>query len=233
MRLRRSYRTGSGRTPAASLRCAAVQPRLDPVLRARAERALARRDPVLRPIIRRAGPCGLRWRGDPYRYLVRSVLYQQLAGAAARAIEGRLAGAFGGRIPPPAVLAGAPSEHLRALGLSRQKAAAVRAIAGAWLDGTVRPRRLAGLSDEEVLQTVTRIRGVGPWTAHMLLLFCLARPDVLPVGDYGVRKAAQALYGLSELPGPAVLEALGERWRPYRSVATWYLWRSTALVTMA
>ncbi len=101
------------------------------------------------------------------------------------------------------------------------------------LDGSVRPRQLARLPDDEVVQTVTQIRGVGPWTAHMLLLFCLGRPDVLPVGDYGVRKSAQSLYGLPELPRPAALEALAERWRPYRSVATWYLWRATDLVTMA
>ena len=205
--------------------------RLDAPLLARAARALARRDRVLAPVIRGVGPCGLRRRGDPYRYLVRSILYQQLAGAAARRIEERFRGAFGGRIPAPDALAAAPPERLRALGLSRQKATAVRAVAEAFLDGTVRPRRLPHLSDEEVVEAVTRIRGVGEWTAHMLLMFSLGRPDVLPVGDYGVRKAAARLYGLPDLPRPAELVALAEPWRPYRSVASWYLWRSFDLVT--
>ena len=207
-------------------------PRLDPALLARAERSLARRDPVLRPVIRRVGVCGLRRRGSPYRYLVRAVLYQQLAGAAARAIERRFHEAFGGRTPPPAELAAASPARLRALGLSRQKVAAVQSIARAFLDGSVRPRQLPHLDDEEVIAQVTTIRGVGEWTAHMLLMFSLGRPDVLPVGDYGVRKAAQQLYELDDLPKPVELEAIAEAWRPYRSVASWYLWRSTELVTL-
>lgn len=165
-------------------------------------------------------------RPGPYRFLVRSILYQQLAGAAARAIERRFKAAYGGRIPAPEVLAAASPASLRALGLSRQKGAAVQAVARAFVDGSVRPRRLPALSDAEVVAAVTPIRGVGEWTAHMLLMFSLGRPDVLPVGDYGVRKAAQTLYGLAALPKPAELESLAEPWRPYRSVAAWYLWRS-------
>ncbi len=203
-----------------------VQARLDPVLLARAERVLARRDPVLRPVIRRIGACGLRRRGDPYRYLVRAILYQQLAGAAARAIEGRFREAFGGRVPPPVELAAARSERLRRAGLSRQKAAAVRSVARAFRDGAVPARRLRHMDDAAVVEAVTTIQGVGEWTAHMLLMFSLGRPDVLPVGDFGVRKAAQTLYGLEALPRAPELEALAARWRPYRSVASWYLWRS-------
>jgi len=205
---------------------------MDPELLARARRTLARRDPVLGAVIRRVGPCELRRRGDPYRYLVRSIFYQQLAGAAARSIERRFHAAFGGRTPPPAVLASVRPARLRALGLSRQKVAAVQAVARAFSDGTVRPRRLTLLEDEEVIAAVTPIRGVGVWTAHMLLMFSLGRPDVLPVGDYGVRKAAQTLYGLAELPRPAELSALAEPWRPYRSVASWYLWRAADGPTM-
>lgn len=205
--------------------------RLDPELLERARRSLCRRDSVLRPLIRQVGPCGLRWRGDPYRYLIRGVLYQQLAGPAASAIEARFEAEFGGRIPRAERLLEASPERLRRVGLSRQKAAAVRSIAAAFLDGTVSARRLPRMEDEEVIAAVTRIRGVGVWTAHMLLMFSLGRPDVLPVGDYGVRKAARDLYRLGSLPGPGELEAIARCWQPYRSVASWYLWRHADVAT--
>jgi DNA-3-methyladenine glycosylase II len=208
-----------------------MPPRVDAALLARARRSLSRRDPVLRPLVRKVGPCGLRWRGDPYRYLIRSVLYQQLAGAAASAIEGRFKAEFSGRIPGPERLLAASPECLRSVGLSRQKAAAVRCIAEAFLAGTLRARKLVHMEDEEVIAAVTRIRGVGEWTAHMLLMFSLGRPDVLPVGDYGVRKAARDLYGLESLPKPRELQAIAEPWRPYRSVACWYLWRYADIAT--
>ena len=190
-----------------------------------ARRRLLLRDPRLARVIRRVGPCGLRPTGDPYRSLLRSVLHQQLAGAAARAIEARLRAPHGGRYPSPAVLAAAGDAELRAAGLSRQKSQTVRAVAAAFAEGRLDARRLRRMSDEQVTQAVTSIRGIGEWTAHMLLMGCFASPDVLPVGDYGVRKGAQALYRLRELPKRAKLEALAEPWRPYRSVAAWYLWR--------
>lgn len=203
--------------------------RIDAVLVERARRALRRGDPVLGAVIRRVGACELKRRGDPYRYLVRSVLYQQITGAAGRAIEKRLHAAFGGRVPMPARLRIAETETLRSAGLSRQKIDSIRAIATAFDERTLDGRKLARLPDEAVVDAVTQVRGVGEWTAHMLLMFSLGRPDVLPVGDYGVRKAARDLYGLEDLPKRVELEALGEAWRPYRSVATWYLWRSTEL----
>ena len=205
--------------------------RLDASLLDKACRSLCRRDPVLRPLIRKAGPCELRWRGEPYRYLVRGVLYQQLAGAAASAIEGRFKAEFGGRIPAPTRLLEASPQRLRGVGLSRQKAAAVRSIAEAFLDGTVRARRLPQMDDDDVIAAVTQIRGVGVWTAHMLLMFSLGRPDVLPVGDYGVRKAARDLYALDALPSPRELESIARPWQPYRSVASWYLWRHADITT--
>jgi len=208
-----------------------VADRIDAVLVERARRSLRRGDPVLGAVIRRVGACELKRRGDPYRYLVRSVLYQQITGAAGRAIEKRLHAAFGGRVPIPAQLRLAATETLRSAGLSRQKIDSIRAIATAFDERTLDGRRLARLPDEAVVDAVTQVRGVGEWTAHMLLMFSLGRPDVLPVGDYGVRKAARDLYGLADLPKRAELEALGEAWRPYRSVATWYLWRSTELAT--
>jgi DNA-3-methyladenine glycosylase II len=200
--------------------------RLDPDLLETARRSLRRRDPVLGAVIRRVGPCEIRARGDPYRSLLRSVVYQQLAGAAAAAIAGRLRRHFGGRYPRPEVLLAAGDADLRSAGLSRQKIATLRAVAAAFADGTLSNRGLRRMSDDEVVEAVTRIRGIGEWTAHMILMFSLGSPDVLPVGDYGVRKGAQHLYGLPALPRRAELEALGERWRPYRSVAAWYLWRS-------
>jgi DNA-3-methyladenine glycosylase II len=205
--------------------------RLDPSLLERARRILCRRDPVLRPLILQVGPCGLRWRGDPYRYLVRGVLYQQLAGAAASAIESRFKAEFAGRLPSPVRLLEASPQRLRSVGLSRQKVAAVRSIAEAFLDGPVSARKLPHLDDEEVVAAVTRIRGVGVWTAHMLLMFSLGRPDVLPVGDYGVRRAARDLYGLAALPSPGELETIARPWQPYRSVACWYLWRHAEIAT--
>lgn len=206
--------------------------RLGPALAARAMRTLARRDRVLGRVIAQAGPCPLAPRGDPYRYLVRAVLYQQITGHAGRAIEGRMKAAWGGRIPAPDALRAAPAPKLRRIGLSRQKIASLRAIAAAFDDGTLVNRRLARMDDDGVIAAVTQLRGVGEWTAHMLLMMSLGRPDVLPVGDYGVRKAARDLYGLADLPKPPELTALAEPWRPYRSIAAWYLWRSTEIVTL-
>ncbi|MBS1107278.1 MAG: HhH-GPD superfamily base excision repair protein [Deltaproteobacteria bacterium] len=203
--------------------------RIDEALLERARRSLRRRDPVLGDVIRRVGACGLRRRGDPYRYLVRSVLFQQITGAAGSAIEKRLHAAYGGRVPAPAQLRVAETETLRGAGLSRQKIESLRAIATAFDERSLDARRLARLPDDAVVEAVTVVRGVGEWTAHMLLMFSLGRPDVLPVGDYGVRKAARDLYGLADLPKRKELETLGEAWRPYRSIAAWYLWRSIEL----
>jgi len=198
---------------------------IDAALLTRARRQLRAQDPKLAALIARVGPCVLRPRTDPYRELVRSVLFQQLAGAAARAIEARLKVHFGGRVPRADRLAATPSEVLRELGLSRQKAETIRSVADAFASGRLASRRLRRMDDAEVVEAVTELRGIGEWTAHMLLIFCLGRPDVLPVGDYGVRKGAQSLYDLAELPKRAQLETLAEPWRPYRSIASWYLWR--------
>jgi len=208
-----------------------VPPPMDDAVRARARRILMRRDRRLAPVIREAGPCTMEHRGDPYRMLLRSVVYQQLAGAAARTIDGRLRGLWRGRYPRPERLLAATDAQLRAAGLSRQKIAAVRAVAEAFERGDVTNRALRRMDDAAVVASVTRIRGIGEWTAHMLLMFSLGRPDVLPVGDYGVRKGAMLVYGLSDLPKPQQLEALAEPWRPWRSVAAWYLWRATETIT--
>ncbi len=197
-----------------------------PALLARAAREIGRRDPAMRAVMRSVGPCGLRYRGDPYRYLVRAILYQQITGKAARAIETRFKGAYGGRIPDATTLRRARVERLRGFGLSRQKAQYMREIATAFDEGRVKSRTLGRMSDEEVIATVTEIKGVGVWTAHMLLMFSLGRLDILPTGDLGIVKGAQLVYELDALPKPAELEAIGDAWRPYRSVASWYLWRA-------
>jgi DNA-3-methyladenine glycosylase II len=202
---------------------------LDPPFLARASRTLRRRDPALGELIARVGACRMESRGTPYASLLRSVLYQQLAGSAARAIDRRFRKPYGYRYPSPVRLLAAPDAQLRAAGLSRQKVAAVKAVAHAFADGDVSNRRLPRMDDAEVVASVTQIRGIGEWTAHMLLMFSLGRPDVLPVGDFGVRKGAQILYDLPEMPKPRELEALAEPWRPYRSVGSWYLWRATEL----
>jgi DNA-3-methyladenine glycosylase II len=204
---------------------------LDPTQLERARRALSRRDPRLRPVIRQAGPCTLQPRGDPYRALLQSILYQQLAGSAARAIEKRLLAPWRGRYPKPADLLAARPRDLRQAGLSRQKIAALRAVAEAFDSRRLDNRKLRRMDDEAVIEAVTQVRGIGVWTAHMLLMFSLGRPDVLPVGDYGVRKGAMLLYELDELPKPGTLEALAEPWRPWRSVAAWYLWRAADTLT--
>jgi DNA-3-methyladenine glycosylase II len=206
--------------------------KLDDARLAEATRHLARSDAKLARVIEAHGPCTLAPRGDPYRYLVRSILYQQLAGKAAATIERRFKAGFAGRVPPPAVLARQRDTRLRTFGLSRQKAAAVKAVARAFDGGLVSARRIPHLDDDAIVAAVTQIRGVGEWTAHMLLMFALGRPDVLPVGDYGVRKGAQKLYGLADLPKPDALAAIAEPWRPFRSVGSWYLWRALELAPL-
>ncbi len=196
-----------------------------PDLLEKACRRLTRRDPALGSVIRRVGPCGLATRLDPYRGLVRSVLFQQLAGPAARAIERRFVAGHRGRYPAPKTLLAATDPELKAAGLSRQKIASLRAIAAAFAGGELSNSRLRRMDDDAVVDAVTQVRGVGEWTAHMLLMFSLGRADVLPVGDYGVRKGAMTLYGLEALPGRSELAEIAELWRPYRSIGSWYLWR--------
>ncbi|MBF6599685.1 MAG: DNA-3-methyladenine glycosylase 2 family protein [Dehalococcoidia bacterium] len=193
---------------------------------------LMQADPVMRGIVKRVGPYTIEARGEPYEALLRSVLYQQLAGAAAAAIERRFLALFGDRIPRPQEMAAAADEDLRAAGLSRQKASYLRSIGEHFVSGEIDNRALRRASDEEVIAEVTRIKGVGRWTADMLLIFCLGRPDVLPVGDLGVRNAMQQAYRLDDPPDAATMERIAECWRPYRSAGTWYLWRRGDVVTL-
>lgn len=160
--------------------------------------------------------------------LAESIVYQQLSGKAAATIFARVRALYPKRkcLDPKLVLA-TPDEKLRGAGLSRSKAAALKDLAAKTLDGTVpSPRALARMSDEEIITRLIAVRGIGRWTAEMLLLFELARPDVWPVHDYGVRKGFAKTFGRRKLPTPKQLIKLGEKWRPYRSIAAWYFWRA-------
>ncbi len=193
---------------------------------------LAKADPVMRRLIRAAGPCTIRPRSvSPYQALVRAVAHQQLNGTAAETILGRFVALVPGkRFPQPKDVAALSDEAIRAAGFSRAKLAAIRDIAARAESGQVPPlRRLAKLGDEEIVALLTECRGVGRWTVEMFLMFTLARPDVLPVDDFGVRNGCRIAYGLPDLPKPKELAALGERWRPYRTTASWYLWRAVDL----
>lgn len=193
----------------------------------RAERELAARDPVLASLIRQAGPCtlGRRGPGTHFEHLARAICYQQLAGRAAAAIWRRVRGLVPGRFTPEAVLALGPPP-LRTAGLSGAKTAAVLDLAAKVAGEELRLGRIGALSDAAVVDALVQVRGVGRWTAEMFLMFRLGRLDVWPVGDLGVRNGWALAYGLPAPPPPAQLEALGERHRPWRSVAAWYCWRA-------
>jgi DNA-3-methyladenine glycosylase II len=186
---------------------------------------LKRTDPVLGRIINRVGDYGIEFRNPDFGTLVRSIVYQQLSGRVASVILGRLVKAAGGTLTPASILKLRPS-RMRALGLSGQKTAYIRDLARHTRDGRVLFEELPVLSDEEVIERLTAVKGIGEWTAHMFLIFALRRTNVLPTGDLGVRAAIRKAYGMADLPKPAEIETLAERWRPYCSVATWYLWRS-------
>ena len=193
----------------------------------RARRALARRDPVIGGLIKVHGPCGLAdaQHVDPFRALIHAIIAQQLSTKAAATIAGRFAALFRGR-PTPAAIARVSDAELRAVGLSGQKIGYIRDLCARVAAGTLDLRTLDALPDAAVVEALTAVKGIGRWTAEMFLMFRLHRPDVLPVGDLGIVKAVQRAYGLRSLPSPDRLTRLGERWRPYRSVACWYLWAS-------
>jgi DNA-3-methyladenine glycosylase II len=193
----------------------------------RARRLLARRDPVLRDLMRRHGACGLAdaQKSDPFRALSHAIIAQQLSTKAAATIEARFAALFGGH-PTPAAVSAATDAQLRGVGLSPQKLRYMRDLCARILDGSLALDALNGLTDEEVVAALTSVKGVGRWTAEMFLIFRLHRPDVLPLDDLGIVKAVQRAYRLRLVPSAARLTKIGEAWRPYRSVACWYLWAS-------
>jgi DNA-3-methyladenine glycosylase II len=198
-------------------------------------RAVARlraADPVLAELIDAVGPLGDARAGRPdlddhYGALLRAIIGQQLSVSAARSIYGRVLERFGGRTPTPQeILADEPEELRAAGGLSRAKVSYLRSLAEHVLSGELELERLDELPDEQVLAELVAVKGVGTWTAQMFLMFQLERPDVLPVGDLGIRRAIERAYGLDELPDPATMEKIAEPWRPDRTLASRYLWRS-------
>ena len=194
-----------------------------------AARHLSTADATLAALMERAGPFAMQVRKlhDPFEALARNIVFQQLHGKAAEAIHRRVLDLFGGGKLRPADILGAPEEALRGAGLSGAKLAALKDLAAKTVDGTVPTlARLRRMSDEEIVERLTRVRGIGRWTVEMLLMFRLGRPDVLPVGDFAVRKGFALAYGLKESPKPKELAEFGERWRPYRTVASWYMWRA-------
>jgi 3-methyladenine DNA glycosylase/8-oxoguanine DNA glycosylase len=199
----------------------------DPVL---ACRHLSDADPMLGALIERVGPCLLRPRRTQslFAAVARAIVYQQLSGSAAATILGRVQALYAPkRFPTPRDILATPPERLRAAGLSTAKTAALRDLAERSLDGTVPTmRRVRLMDDDEVIERLVQVRGVGRWTAEMLLMFRLGRGDVLPVSDLGIRKGFALTFGNRRLPAAITIERRAERWRPYRSVACWYLWRA-------
>jgi DNA-3-methyladenine glycosylase II len=192
-----------------------------------ATRQIARRDPAMAACIARVGPCLIRpGLGDYFAALARAIAYQQLAGKAAMAIHGRFVDSVGGRVTPEAVMA-TPVDALRGAGLSAAKTVSIRDLAAKVLDGTVPLDGIEGYSDDEIIERLVTVRGIGRWTAEMFLLFELRRLDVWPVDDYAVRKGYARIHQLAELPSARELRPLGDIYRPWRSVAAWYCWRGS------
>ena len=187
-------------------------------------------DPAMAGLCRRIGPCRIEIdrQEEPYQSLVRAIAHQQLHGQAARMILSRFVALYpGADFPAPAAVLATDETALRACGFSGAKIAAIRDIARHAVGGGVPSRRAAArLDDATLIERLTAIRGVGRWTVEMLLIFCLGRPDVLPVDDFGVREGYRVLHGLDAQPRPKALAAIGEIWAPYRSAAAWYLWRA-------
>ena len=200
---------------------------MPPLDYAKARRVLARRDPVMRDLMRAHGPCRLgdRQHSDPFKALVRAIVGQQLSTKAAATIFRRFEGLFE-RFPRPADVRRVSDEQLRSVGLSGQKVAYLRDLCARVEDERLRPDDLDHLHDDAVVEVLTQVKGIGRWTAEMFLIFRLQRPDVLPVGDLGIVTAVQRVYKLRTPPSPDRLRRIGDAWRPYRSVACWYLWAS-------
>lgn len=195
----------------------------------RARRLLMRRDPILSAAIKRIGPCRLaeRQRSDHLSALVSAIVSQQLSTKAAATIYGRLLSLFpNGVLTDAAAIVRLDDPALRGVGLSGQKVSYLRDLCERIVDGRLRLDELEVLADEDVVERLTVVKGFGRWTAEMFLMFRLHRPDVLPVGDLGIVRAVQQLYRLRKRPDPKRLQKIGEVWRPYRSVACWYLWQT-------
>ena len=195
---------------------------------AEAAEYLSAHDAKLAPVIARVGPCTIRPHKNYYQELVDSIISQQLSVKAAAAIEKRFQELFGGEFPTPEQILTKDVEQLRAIGFSRGKAAYVRDLAQHVIDGKVKFDHLDNFTNDEVIAELTAVKGIGEWTAHMFLMFCMGRSDILPVGDLGIKNGIRALYGLDAAPSPDDIRNIAEanNWHPYESIASWYIWQS-------
>ena len=186
---------------------------------------LRQSDPVLARIMKKAPPFNLRLQRGYFKFLVKAIMYQQLAGPAARTIFNRFKALYPGKTFPTALdIIKTPDKKLRSAGLSRQKISYLRDLSQKSANGTLQLKGFTRMTDAEVLQNVTSVKGIGNWTGQMLLIFSLGRLDILPTGDWGFVKGVRDAYGFKTHPKPRTIEKLAEKWKPYRSVATWYLW---------
>ena len=192
---------------------------------------LKKSDPILRAIIERVGPCRMEFGLPEFCSLAEAIVYQQLNGKAAVTIFKRFAALAGEPLTPDGILR-LSDERLRSVGLSKQKSAYLKDLAAKTASGELDFARLSGLTDDEVIEHLTQVKGVGVWTAHMFLMFSLRRPNVLPTGDYGVQVAIRKHYKKRKLPKPRDMEKIAKAWEPYRSVACWYMWRSLDIKTL-
>jgi len=192
---------------------------------------LKKSDPVLRAIIERVGPCRMEYGVPEFSSLAEAIVYQQLNGKAAVTIFNRFAALAGEPITPEGILK-LSDEQLRSVGLSKQKSAYLKDLAAKTAAGLLDFARLPQLTDEEIIEHLTQVKGIGVWTAHMFLMFSLRRPNVLPTGDYGVQMAIRRHYKKRKLPKPKDMEKIAKAWEPYRSVACWYMWRSLDIKTV-
>jgi DNA-3-methyladenine glycosylase II len=191
---------------------------------------LKKSDPVLRAIIERVGPCRMEFGVPEFASVAEAIVYQQLNGKAAVTIFNRFVALAGDPLTPEGILKLSDAQ-LRAVGLSKQKSSYLKDLAKKTSDGLLNFARLPEMTDEEVIEHLTQVKGIGEWTAHMFLMFSLRRPDVLPTGDYGVQVAIKKHYKKRKLPKPKDMEKIARAWEPYRSVACWYMWRSLDIKT--
>lgn len=192
---------------------------------------LKKSDPVLRAIIERVGPCRMEFGEPTFHSLAEAIVYQQLNGKAAVTIFKRFADAAGDPVTPAGILE-LSEQQLRAVGLSKQKSSYLRDLAAKTQAGLLNFAHLVDQSEDEVIEHLTQVKGIGVWTAHMFLMFTLRRPDILPTGDYGVQVAMKKHYRKRKLPKPKDMEKIAKPWSPYRSIACWYLWQSLDIKTV-
>ncbi len=193
-----------------------------------ADEYLKNHDAILKPIIERTGPCNLRPHTNYYWELVDAIISQQLSVKAAASIERRFQELFDSEVPKPEQILNKSIDELRSVGLSRPKAGYIRDLAEHIVSGKLKFDKFDKLSDQEITKELTDVKGIGEWTAHMFLMFCMARPNILPVGDLGIRNSIKLLYGFDHLPTTTEIERLAEQnhWAPYRSIASWYVWQN-------